>query len=156
MGTAHHSAHNTLLMVGQKHEVVSNLRKTGFQGDEEMKNILTVLIITVFMALPALSGAVDYNSCSLAELSAMRGSMQGAGTEERNTFRDAWRTRMHSASPEDRAAYRGQGWQGKHHADGSGSGSMNRYGKKSGKKNQGSGNGQCDGSGGHGRGGRGR
>ncbi len=111
-----------------------------------MKNMTKTIVLAGLLILPSYCFATDYSDYSLEELSQMRGTMQNASDNDRNAFRDAWRTKMRNASPEERESMGGNGRKhGNRYGDGSGKG----YGMENGS-------GQCDGSGkGHGNG-RGR
>jgi len=111
----------------------------------------TIMAIAIGAALTVTSpvmAVTDYSSYTLQELAQMRGTMVNKSLEERQAFRDAWRAKMQSASPEERASYA----KGKRRGSSRGyAGNSNAY--------KGQGNGTCNGSGqgmgkGHGRRGR--
>ncbi len=121
-----------------------------------MKNALkitlgtTIVGLGLLLAIPA--GATDYQSYSLEDLNAMRGNMATASPEERDAFRNARQEKMQSLSPDERLSYQtntgkgGVGSGGNGNAirarDGSGNGSMKRYGGSSTGGGMGSGGGQ--------------
>jgi uncharacterized membrane protein YgcG len=104
------------------------------------KAIVKSIIVSgmLMLALPAF--AADYSGYSAEELAAMRGNMRNATTQEREAFRNAWRDKTQSPSPEDRRSLK---------ATNSNNGSGNRYGSGSGGgfKKCGGGSGSCDGTG---------
>lgn len=52
--------------------------------------------------------AADYSNISTEELSKMRGTMQNATVEERNTFQNEWQKRVQNITQEERQKYAGK------------------------------------------------
>ena len=106
---------------------------------KEFKNTIGTIIVGLGLLLAIPAGATDYQSYSLEELNTMRGNMATASTEERNAFKNARQEKMQSLSPDERLSYQtnnekgsGSGNRSAMRArDGSGNGSMKRYGSSS-------------------------
>ena len=126
-----------------------------------VKKGILIAAAGILLAGPAL--ATDYQSMSLSELDALRGTMATADTAEREAFRSARQEKMRALSPEERSSYIASsgnryGGQGSGNGngsmtrsrlrDGSGSGSMHKYGGSGSASGMGGGHGH--------RGGRGR
>ncbi|BCO08277.1 hypothetical protein GF1_06530 [Desulfolithobacter dissulfuricans] len=99
--------------------------------DNIRKSILVGLGI-IMLSGPAWA-VTDYSSMSTDELAGLQGTMRQTTVEERNAFRDEWRSRLQQMSPEERQQYT------------SGTRGRNRAGM--GAENMGSGYGTGDGSG---------
>lgn len=67
---------------------------------------LIVLLAAGLLSVPAF--AADYSAMSNDELSALRGTMRTATEQDRDTFRQEWRKRMQSMTPEEAERYRGR------------------------------------------------
>ena len=106
---------------------------------KECKKIIGAIIVGMGLLLAIPAGATDYQSYSLEELDAMRGTMSTAGAEERDAFQNARQKKMQALNPEERSSYQLNNRKGSDNSngkgirarDGSGLGSMKRYGGSS-------------------------
>jgi len=104
------------------------------------KAIVKSIIVSGMLALALPAFAADYSGYSAEELAAMRGNMRKATTQEREAFRNAWRDKTQSLSPEDRRSLKA--------TNSNRYGSGNKYGSGSGGgSKRGGGSGSCDGTG---------
>ena len=70
-----------------------------------------ILIITLVLCSTILMGnafAEDYSKYTTEELASMRGTLQDASPEERESFRAEWQKRLQNMTPEERQQYTGR------------------------------------------------
>jgi hypothetical protein len=73
-----------------------------------MRRILIIILALSFSMLTDNVFAVDYSQYTTEELANMRGTMQDASEEERDTFRAEWQKRLQDMTREERQKYVGK------------------------------------------------
>ena len=73
-----------------------------------MRRILIIILVLSFSMLTDNAFAADYSQCTTEELANMRGTMQDASEEERDTFRAEWQKRLQEMTREERHKYVGK------------------------------------------------
>jgi len=67
-----------------------------------MKKQMMTMMAVLLIGSAGTASAADYSRYSNEELSRMRGTMQNADAQERESYRSEWRKRIASMSPEER------------------------------------------------------
>lgn len=91
---------------------------------KKISKILKISSITLGIGLltaPAFA-VTDYSQMDTATMNEMRGTMRDASQEERDAFRNEWRSRLNNMEQAERQNYSGRP------ANAAGDGSGNRYG----------------------------
>ena len=73
-----------------------------------MRRVLIIILALSFSVLTDNAFAVDYSQYTTEELANMRGTMQDASAEERDTFRAEWQKRLQHMTREERQKYVGK------------------------------------------------